>query len=262
MACGSFLVGTCGFQRARSLHYKSLDAVEVQQTFYDPPPPERLSKWRTEAPEGFVFTVKAWMLITHGYNKRLWRRLKRELPFEPAEFKPFHTNKAVLWALEVTLEAARALGARVLVFQSPASFGATEENARLVASFFKEAGLENWEVYWEPRGSWWSQGRGLLERVASEAGIGIAGDVLRGRLPPRGQDALYARLHGLGGRGEVNYRYKYSDDDLQRLLDAISPWGGGYIMFNNVYAFNDARRFREMLCNKIASSRGQGEPGR
>ncbi|WP_256204927.1 hypothetical protein [Aeropyrum camini] len=42
------VVGTCGFQRGRRIHYRLLDAVEVQQTFYDPPPKSQLESWRRE----------------------------------------------------------------------------------------------------------------------------------------------------------------------------------------------------------------------
>jgi uncharacterized protein YecE (DUF72 family) len=253
--CGSLIIGTCGFQKSRKRHYEALDAVEIQQTFYDPPPPETLAKWRREAPPDFVFTVKAWMLITHGYNARLWRRLKRQLPYEPESFKPFDLSKPVLWALEVTLEAARALNTRILVFQTPASFEASRENLERVIRFYHETGLGSWEVYWEPRGSWWDEGKDLLDEAFRE-GIRIAGDILRDRRPPAGQEILYARLHGLGGRGEVNYKYKYTDADLERLLDIAGKWRRAYIMFNNVYAFDDAVRFKSMACQRLQRSGG------
>ncbi len=254
MAGREWLVGTCGFQKSRRRHYASLDAVEVQQTFYDPPPPETLRRWASEAPEGFAFTVKAWMLITHGYNKRLWRRLKRSLPYPPEAFEPFSLREPVQWALDVTLDAARVLGARAIVFQTPASFRATEANAARIAEFFRAAGIEGFELYWEPRGDWWDEeNREMLESTASNAGLLLAGDPLRGRIPPRRQGVLYARLHGLGGSGEVNYRYKYTDDDLERLRGIVSEWPRAYIMFNNVYAFEDAVRFRHMLKGEDAS---------
>ncbi len=242
---GSIVVGTCGFQRSRRRHYEALDAVEVQQTFYDPPPAETLKSWRAEAPESFEFTVKAWMLVTHEYNRRLWSRLKRKIEGDPSRFGGFKLTREVLWAWEVTLESARALSARIIVVQTPASFGASEENAERVARFFSEAPRDSFIVAWEPRGSWWDK-RDLLERAASKADLVVAGDVLRGRLPPLGQDMLYARLHGLGG-GEVNYRYKYTDEDLERLKEIVSGWPRSYVMFNNVYAFDDAVRFKSLL---------------
>lgn len=242
------LVGTCGFQKARRRHYSSLDAVEVQQTFYDPRPGERFAAWRSEAPEGFEFTVKVWMLVTHGYNRMLWRRLKSPVPFDASEFQPFGVNRATLWALEETLKAAEALKARILVFQTPASFRATEENAARIAAFSKEAGLEGYTLVWEPRGDWWER-RDFLAETARRAGFLVDGDALRGRLPPEGQDFLYTRLHGLGGR-EVNYRYKYTDEDLDRLLGIVAGYRVAYVMFNNVYAFEDAVRFKRLVSSK------------
>lgn len=240
-------VGTCGFQRARRLHYEKLDAVEVQQTFYDPPPPERLEKWRSEAPESFEFTVKAWMLVTHEYNSRLWRRLKRRVPGDPREYGGFKLNERTLWAWRVTLEAAAALNARIVVVQTPPSFGYTSENAERIIEFFRHVPREGVIVAWEPRGSWWLN-RDALYETARRAGLIVAGDILRGRLPSERQEILYARLHGLGG-GEVNYRYKYSIDDLRRIIEILrsSQHREAYIMFNNVYAYDDAVALKKLL---------------
>lgn len=241
----SVKVGTCGFQRARRRHYEALDAVEVQQTFYDPPSLETLEKWRSEAPSSFEFTVKAWMLVTHEYNRRLWARLKRKVEGDPSRFGSFKLTREVLWAWEVTLEAARALRARVIVVQTPASFKADEGNARRIVGFFREAPRDSFLIAWEPRGDWWER-KDLLSQTASKADLLIAGDVLRGRVPPVDQEILYARLHGLGGK-EVNYKYKYTDEDLERLKDLVARWREAYVMFNNVYAFEDAVRFKEAL---------------
>ncbi len=247
MAAGATKVGTCGFQRARRLHYSNLDAVEVQQTFYDPPPPERLEAWRSEAPKEFEFTVKAWMLVTHEYNSRLWRRLKRSVPGDPREYGGFKLNERTLWAWNVTLEAARTLKARVIVVQTPPSFGYSPENADRIVKFFKEVPRNGFLISWEPRGTWWDLREELYD-TARRAGLLVAGDVLRGRLPPRDQEVLYARLHGLGG-GEVNYKYKYSDEDLMRLSNIIVSGGfkESYIMFNNVHAYDDAVRLKKLL---------------
>lgn len=239
-------VGTCGFQRARRLHYMNLDGVEVQQTFYDPPGVEVLERWRSEAPSSFEFTVKAWMLVTHEYNKRLWRRLKRSIDADPSRFGGFKLTREVLWAWEVTLDSAEALRARVIVVQTPPGFEATRDNLRRVVEFFRRAPRRGFLIAWEPRGGWWSR-RELLEEAASQAEIAIAGDPLRGRVPPPGQEMLYARLHGLGG-AEVNYKYKYTDEDLARLKQAISGgWKRVYVMFNNIHAYDDAVRFKAMV---------------
>lgn len=248
---GSIIVGTCGFQKSRRLHLRNLDVVEVQQTFYDPPGEDTLKKWISEAPEGFEFTVKVWMLITHEYNKNLWRRIKREVPGDPSAYGSFKLNKWTLWALEETLRAARALNARILVFQTPASFSASEENAGNIVRFFKEVDLSDYILVWEPRGTWWEKTE-LLDKVRLEAGLIISGDILRGKPVPRGQDILYTRLHGLGGRGEVNYRYKYTDEDLAKLKALVDDYirdgsKSAYVLFNNVYAYDDAIRFKELI---------------
>jgi uncharacterized protein YecE (DUF72 family) len=241
-------VGTCGFQKARRKHYSELDVVEVQQTFYDPRDTRTFERWRREAPEHFEFTVKVWMLVTHGYNKMLWRRLKGEVPGEKENYKPFELNKEVLQAMDATLEAAKVLKARILVFQTPTSFKATEENAGKIIKFIREIGLNEYIIVWEPRGDWWDN-KDLIARVAESAGLYIDGDVLRGRIPPREQDMIYTRLHGLGGKGEVNYKYKYTIEDLKKLKSIISNTKAStvYVLFNNVYAFEDAVEFKNII---------------
>ncbi len=47
---------------------------------------------------------------------------------------------------------------------------------------------------------------------------------------PVGRDLRYFRLHG---KPAYNYRYRYSDDDLATLEDAVNnPWPN-YVLFNN-----------------------------
>jgi len=241
------IVGTCGFSRSRRLIFRDLDAVEVQETFYDPPPSDRLRKIREEAPEGFHITMKAWMLVTHTYNKMLWRRLRRTPPGDPARYGGFQDTEEVWWAWAETLRAARDLDARVIVLQTPASFGYTQENLARVERFLAKAERDGRMLAWEPRGTWWDH-REVLERISSEYDVIIAGDYLRGRTSTCHAGVGYARLHGLGGR-EVNYKYKYTDDDLKKLIEIIrsTKCSISYVMFNNVYSYQDAVRFKELI---------------
>ncbi len=78
----SVTIGCCGFRAARAAYFAQLPAVEVQHTFYQPPQPATLARWRAEAPPGFTFTVKAWQLITHVATSPTYRRLKRPLTEE------------------------------------------------------------------------------------------------------------------------------------------------------------------------------------
>ncbi|MEM4494124.1 MAG: DUF72 domain-containing protein, partial [Pyrobaculum sp.] len=57
-------VGTCGFPKARRVIFNTLDAAELQETFYNLPDPERMSALRREAPD-FHFTAKVFQGITH-----------------------------------------------------------------------------------------------------------------------------------------------------------------------------------------------------
>ena len=240
-------VGTCGFSKSRKAIYRDLDVVEIQQTFYDPRVGGFLERIRSEAPSGFEFTVKAWMLVTHQYNSKLWRRLKSPVPGGKDDYGFFKDNEIVRWAWEETVRAAETVGAKIIVLQTPASFKPTGENLARLETFLGKYWPDGYMLAWEPRGEWWGQA-GLLARLSREYGLIIAGDVLRGRVPPQGQELLYTRLHGLGG-GEVNYRYKYSDEDLLRLKDIVEEggWRESYVLFNNIYSYDDAVRFKQLI---------------
>ncbi len=241
------IIGTCGFQRARKLHYENMEALEVQQTFYDPRMEKTFTTWRNEAPESFEFTVKAWMLVSHEYNRNLWTRLKQPVPGDMRLFGHLKVNEATLWAWNVTLKAAEILKAKVIVVQTPPSFKFSTANLEGAIKFFSSVERRGKLIVWEPRGDWWDRFESL-KAVASESGVLIGGDVLRNRMPPRDQNVLYARLHGLGGV-EVNYKYKYTEEDLARLAAIVEDFGAkeAYIMFNNVHSYDDALRFKMLM---------------
>jgi uncharacterized protein YecE (DUF72 family) len=177
----------------------------------------------------------------------LWSRLKGPVPGDRGGYGGLRLTKENLWAWEETLKAVEILGAPIIVVQTPPSFGYSEANLDTVTKFFASIERRGRLIVWEPRGSWWGEVR-ALEFVAREAGVLVGGDLLRGRLPPEGQDVVYARLHGLGG-DEVNYRYKYTDEDLRRLVDVLESLKPreAYILFNNVYSYDDALRFKTMI---------------
>ncbi|HEX6178562.1 MAG TPA: DUF72 domain-containing protein, partial [Thermoanaerobaculia bacterium] len=149
-------VGLCGFTIGAQSYYGLFPVVEVQQTFYDPPPPATIERWRIQAPAGFEFTLKAWQVITHFGTSRTYRRLKS--PFtekQKSEAGGFRVNETVLGAWDVTRAAARRLRASAILFQCPASFRATDENIESMRKFFatieKPRGVR---FLWEPRGPW------------------------------------------------------------------------------------------------------------
>src|SRR3982751_2095786 len=89
----------------------------------------RLEKWRDEAPENFEFTLKAWQTITHESTSPTYKRIKKKLSqteFEEAGF--FKPTMIVKAARDLTMECAKALRARTILFQCPAKFQPLPEN--------------------------------------------------------------------------------------------------------------------------------------
>jgi len=243
------LVGCCGFPVSRRRYMQEFRVVEVQKTFYKPPSKETLERWRREAPSGFEFTVKAWQAVTHPPTSPTWRKAGIKPKGNPENYGYLKPTPENLEAWRVTLEAARILEARVVVLQTPASFKCTEENAENAIRFFRMIERDNLLVAWEPRGCWHTS-RELLRRVLEEGEVIHVTDILR-RRPVIVKKVAYTRLHGLGGR-EVNYRYRYTEEDLRRLLSEVrwlEEQGAEriYVMFNNIYMYSDAKRFMELL---------------
>ncbi len=231
------LVGCCGFPMARDRYYAKFPIVEVQQTFYLPPAIETLRKWREKAPEGFVFTMKAWQLVTHESSSPTYRRLRTPVPPETTgRYGSFRPTEEVAAAWRATLDAARALKAEAIIFQSPASFTPTREHQANLRAFFRNARGESGNILlgWEPRGEWRTE---LAGELCDEYGFFLVVDPFR--TPPQQMEIQYYRLHGIGG-----YRYRYRDEELERLAE----WCGrrAFCLFNNTNMAEDAERFLKM----------------
>jgi len=239
------LVGVCGFPSRLEELEKVLDAVEVQRTFYNPPRVETAERWRKQAP-GLTFTVKAWQLITHPASSPTYRKLPKAIRegLDPSEVGFFRPTRRVMEALERTMEIARALDARVVVFQTPASFRQKEENLRNMFAFFRNADREGRIFGWEPRGDWSPE---VVRRVCEELGLVHIVDPFKGE--HLHGDIAYFRLHGISG-----YRYKYSEEELRSLAKKVRGIGkDSYVMFNNTEMQDDAARFRKILLMRSPS---------
>ena len=231
-------VGLCGFTINQKLYYETFPVVEVQQTFYEPPPPETLRRWRDAAPEGFEFTIKAWQIITHRATSRTYRRLKTPLAAGDRErCGGFQASEIVDSAWKTTLACARILRASAILFQCPASFRPTEENVAAMRRFFSTIERpRNIRLLFEPRGDW---PQDLLLDLTRELGLIDAVDpFLRDSVTP---EFLYWRLHGIG-----SYYRAYTDEDLRALVSRLPSAAPAYVMFNNIPRPADARRFVEL----------------
>ena len=234
-------LGMCGFTIGASAYFKQVPVVEVQQTFYDPPPLATIEKWRAQAPTDFEFTMKAWQVITHLGTSRTYRRLRR--PFtdrERAEAGAFRLNATTRAAWATTLEACRALRATAILFQCPASFRATDENVaamrRFLISIERPSGVR---LLWEPRGPWPDE---LVLSLCRDLGLVHAVDpFIRPSLTP---ELLYWRLHG-----NKSHYANYTDDELRQIIAWLPDDSDtdAYVMFNNIPRVKDVKRFRELL---------------
>jgi uncharacterized protein YecE (DUF72 family) len=233
-------LGMCGFTIGAAQYYKQFRVVEVQQTFYDPPPDSTLERWRAQAPPHFEFTMKAWQVITHLGTIRTYRRLKS--PFsdtQRSEAGAFRSTATVLAAWKRTVECAAILRATAILFQCPASFRPTDDNVANMRAFFAAIQPPNdVKLMWEPRGPWPEE---LVRTLCLELGLVHAVDpFVRPSLTP---ELLYWRLHG-----NKSHWARYTDEELTQidawLRDASAS--DAYVLFNNVPRIHDVRRFRAL----------------
>ena len=234
-------VGICGFARSQATVFRSLRLLEVQQTFYEPPRAETAKGWRSRAPAGFEFTAKAWQLISHEPSSPTYRKAGLSIPDdERNRYGSFRPTEEVFAAWKRTREVCEALGASVVVFQTPESFGPTASNKENMYAFFRETKTSMARA-WEPRGPWPLH---VVERICEDLGLQHATDPFAAELVD--QPMAYFRLHG-SPPGPNMYRYRYSDEDLQKLLGFCDEVDKASVLFNNVTMFEDALRFLELL---------------
>jgi uncharacterized protein YecE (DUF72 family) len=239
-------VGCCGFVVAQERYFRLFKVIEIQQTFYQLPRLGTAEKWRKAAPADFEFSLKAWQLITHEPSSPTYRRLGKKI--EPAEmdaYGSFRATTAVKDAWARTAVFARALGAKIVVFQCPATFRPTAEHVANLRAFFSEIDREGFRFCWEPRGAWPSH---LVQKLCQELDLIHCVDPFRGE--PQHGEIQYFRLHGITG-----YRHRYTDGDLQQLRGWVERTPT-YVLFNNDGMKEDALRFLEMTRGGEVSADG------
>jgi uncharacterized protein YecE (DUF72 family) len=239
-------IGCCGWSEAKPKYFANFPTVELQSTFYEPPPLALASKWRALAPRSFQFCLKAWQLITHTPASPTYRKLKSKLSAAEHDLVgSFRPTEQVGLAWERTAVIARALEARVVLFQCPASFRPEPENLQNLRRFFSHIKRGEFKLAWEPRGDWPSD---LVAEICENFELFHCIDPFQ--VDPTGVRAAYWRLHGKG-----SYSYQYSDADLEHLLHVsqicvTNGDGPQYILFNNIWMKGDALRFQQLVRSK------------
>jgi uncharacterized protein YecE (DUF72 family) len=167
-------VGQASLQGGLQRYAKAFDLLEVK---CDPAPPSlrHLKRLRSEAPEGFVFSLVA----------------GRELS-DLAQSEP--DTKVV----SATHDAAQALGARFVVVRTPASVQPSARSRARLERLVKalEGAAEG--IAWEPRGIWSDE---EMIAVAEELDLALVRDLAEHEPPPG--DIVYTRLLGLGRNARI-----------------------------------------------------------
>ena len=202
------------------------DLAEVNSTFYQLPKTSTARGWRKEVDEinpKFEFTVKVPKLVTHV-----------------SHFTDFKT-----W--EKISDIARALRAKLMLIRTPKTFAGTKENIEKLQKFLEEVGNE-FQFVMEPEG--WD--RETIQKVLPELSIIHAVDLFMEK--PIKQKINYYRLHGIGA---TMYRYRFKDEDLEKAKKIVKR--SDYVLFNNIFMYDDGLRFREVMGSAVPKNRGRAD---
>ena len=191
---------------------QTLNAVEVNSSFYRPHAPKLYSKWAAAVPARFRFSVKMPRVITH--EQRLLDCGEQLCDF---------------------LDQLQGLGARLgcILIQLPPSF---EYDASLTGAFFELLrALHNGPLAVEPRHpSWFTQDADQL--LASYDTARVAADPARvpaAAIPGGAPDLAYFRLHGSPRMYWSRYESDFLDELSSRITGAMRTARTVWCIFDN-----------------------------
>jgi uncharacterized protein YecE (DUF72 family) len=148
------------------------------------------------------------------------------------------TKKEVFEAWETVDQICQILKAKIVLFQTPASFEPKKENKENLEIFFKKIERKDYIFVWELRGKWEKK---EIEEICKKLNLVHCVDPFKEK-PVFGK-INYFRLHG---RPNYNLKYKYIDDDFKELLKFCNK-KLNYVMFNNISMVDDAKRFQKFI---------------
>jgi len=208
------------------------DAVEINTTFYRPPPPQYCEKWLREVEDNprFKFTLKLWQRFTH----------ERGSKWTADEVETFKTG------IQPLAEAGR-LGAMLVQF--PWSFRNSEANRGWLADLAHT--FAEHPLVLEVRHASWNVEPALgFMRQLDLNFCNIDQPVSRSSIPPTSiatGPIGYYRFHGRNSENwfkknagrDARYDYLYNDGELQPWIDNIKEMESRieqiYVMTNNHY---------------------------
>jgi len=207
------------------------DSVEVNNSFYRIPKPDRVRHWAEQVPGRFRFAVKMWRGITHFKKLKDCRdHLERFM----APMAQLPTEKR-----------------GPLLVQLPSNQGKDTEKLDTMLRDFKElTHPERWKLAVEFRNREWlcPETYEVLDR--HRAAICLHDMPPADVTLPNDARLVYVRRHGPAG----DYRGSYSPEQIQSDAANIRQWTdegrGVFVYFNNDAegnAVHDARRLRQAL---------------
>jgi uncharacterized protein YecE (DUF72 family) len=114
---------------------------------------------------------------------------------------------------------------------------------------YRSVDTKDFFIGWEPRGTWLQNKEKIIDVVTRFKSVIHVVDPFK-TLPVVDKETTYFRLHGIGEK-DVNYRYKYTQQDFEKLLKIIkivkNKSSDIYILFNNIYMAQDAQEFKSMI---------------
>jgi len=230
-------VGCCDFRGKREPYFARLSAVELGQTFYNPPKDAALNRLRKPAPEGFAFIIKAFQLITHEPGSPGYRRLPGSLDGPMDHYGHFRATKEVERAVDRTMHAADLLQAHGVLFETPASFTPTAAHRRRLTDFFERLPRDGRMIIWDPRGLWSAQEH---QGVCRDLDLLPCWDPLATETFPSGEMA-FCKVQGMGSR------HPLSESDLLWLADGFTAYERVFCIFNSGAMLTDACKLAELL---------------
>lgn len=280
IACGRFYpAGVSSAEDRLRFYAQQFPIVEVDSTFYAPPSERNSTLWAARTPEGFVFNVKAYALLTEhpARVERLPAWLRDALPAEALHKKNAYGKDLGedalngLWELHrralEPLAAAGKLGA--VLFQFPPWFVRSEANAAYLRELPQR--LPAWPLAVEFRGGGWMRDEAAAKtlRMLEDAGLAYVSvdepQGFRSSTPPAAAATAplaIVRLHGRNaGTWEAKtkvasdrFNYLYSNDELgewvPRVRELARQTRAVHVLFNNNYedqGIRNARRMAQLL---------------
>ncbi|MCP3902871.1 MAG: DUF72 domain-containing protein [Planctomycetes bacterium] len=208
---GTVRVGTSGFCIRQSDYHDVFGVVELAPTRL--PRLVAAQRWRSRAPRGFEFVLRA--------------------PPQITRVGAFRDTADVRRAWKSTVEIAAALEAPMVILPTPASFRPTDEHVDRLVRFFQWAHRGRLRLAWEPRGEAWTDD--LVRTLCVELSLTHVVDPLERRCMRPRPPVFRIRRNGTDATA-------LAEGDLARLhANCTAPLT--YCLFSTPTRLDDARAF-------------------